>query len=169
MFFVIFWTALVRYTWLSNSSRFFFRQSVLSDVFGLNGRHHWQFSYDAVRAVAVAKRREYVSPLTDDSCTSHQQHFSLTWRSQGWCQGIVSGWFVCPVYLILAPASWGPRPQNHGNYKGWPRLRRIGESVSTSRSGDIGNGLTGHKSEARLLDNSRPSCISSSPMFSGCV
>ena len=42
MFFVIFWTALVRYTWLSNSSRFFFRQSVLSDVFGLNGRHHWQ-------------------------------------------------------------------------------------------------------------------------------
>ena len=37
---------------------FFFRQSVLSDVFGLNGRHHWQ-SNDAVRAVAVAKRREY--------------------------------------------------------------------------------------------------------------
>lgn len=43
---------------------------------------------------------------------------------------------ICPVYLILAPASWGPRLQNHGNYKGWPRLRRIGESVSTSRSGD---------------------------------
>jgi hypothetical protein len=105
---------------------------------------------------------KYVSPLTDDSCTSHQQHFCLTWRSQGWCQGIVSGWFVCPVYLILTPASWGPRLQNHGNCKGWPRLRRIGESVSTSRSGDIGNGLTGHKSEARLLDNSRPSCISSS-------
>ena len=34
MFFVIFWTALVRYTWLSNSSRFFFRQSVLSETFG---------------------------------------------------------------------------------------------------------------------------------------
>ena len=33
---------LVRYTWLSNSSRFFFRQSVLADVFGLYGRHHWQ-------------------------------------------------------------------------------------------------------------------------------
>ena len=47
MFFVIFWTALVRYTWLSNSSRFFFRQSILSDVFGLNGRHYWQ-----LRAVA---------------------------------------------------------------------------------------------------------------------
>ena len=31
--FSCFWTALVRYTWLSNSSRFFFlRQSVLSDV-----------------------------------------------------------------------------------------------------------------------------------------
>ena len=53
MFFVIFWTALVRYTWLSNSSRFFFRQSVLSDVFGLNGRHHWQ-----LRCGAGGCRRE---------------------------------------------------------------------------------------------------------------
>ena len=53
MFFVIFWTALVRYTWLSNSSRFFFRQSVLSDAFGLNGRHHWQ-----LRCGAGGCRRE---------------------------------------------------------------------------------------------------------------
>ena len=56
MFFVIFWTALVRYTWLSNSSRFFsdnqyFRMFLVSmaDIIS-----------DAVRAVAVAKRREYV-------------------------------------------------------------------------------------------------------------
>ena len=56
MFFFIFWTALVRYTWLSNSSRFFsdnqyFRMFLVSmaDIIG---------SYDAVRAVAVAKRRE---------------------------------------------------------------------------------------------------------------
>ena len=41
MFFVIFWTALVRYTWLSISSRFFFRQSVLSDVFGLMAPAVW--------------------------------------------------------------------------------------------------------------------------------
>ena len=44
---------------------FFFRQSVLSDVFGLNGRHAFSSSClcepnDAVRAVAVAKRREYM-------------------------------------------------------------------------------------------------------------
>ena len=41
MFFVIFWNALVRYTWPSNSSRFFPRQSVLSDVFGLNAPAVW--------------------------------------------------------------------------------------------------------------------------------
>ena len=58
MFFVIFWTALVRYTWLSNSSRFFFRQSVLSDVFGLNGRHHWQLRAAAQRCGAGGCRRE---------------------------------------------------------------------------------------------------------------
>ena len=37
------WSAIHGYQIL----RFFFRQSVLSDVFGLNGRHHWQ-----LRAVA---------------------------------------------------------------------------------------------------------------------
>ena len=58
MFFVIFWIALVRYTWLSNSSRFFFRQSVLSDVFGLNGRHHWQLRAAAQRCGAGGCRRE---------------------------------------------------------------------------------------------------------------
>ena len=58
MCFVIFWTALVRYTWLSNSSRFFFRQSVLSDVFGLNGRHHWQLRAAAQRCGAGGCRRE---------------------------------------------------------------------------------------------------------------
>ena len=58
MFFLIFWTALVRYTWLSNSSRFFFRQSVLSDVFGLNGRHHWQLRAAAQRCGAGGCRRE---------------------------------------------------------------------------------------------------------------
>ena len=70
MFFVIFelrWSAMHGYQILRV---FFFRQSVLSDVFGLNGRHHWQLRasrrcennivepYDAVLAVAVAKRRE---------------------------------------------------------------------------------------------------------------
>ena len=58
MFFVIFWTVLVRYTWLSNSSRFFFRQSVLSDDFGLNGRHHWQLRAAAQRCGAGGCRRE---------------------------------------------------------------------------------------------------------------
>ena len=53
MFFVIFWTALVRYTWPSNSSRFFFRQSVLSDVFGLNAPAVW-----AQRCGAGGCRRE---------------------------------------------------------------------------------------------------------------
>ena len=53
MFFVIFWTALVRYTWLSNSSRFFFRQSVLSDVFGLMAPAVW-----AQRCGAGGCRRE---------------------------------------------------------------------------------------------------------------
>ena len=54
MFLVIFWTALVRYTWPSNSSRFFFfRQSVLSDVFGLNAPAVW-----AQRCGAGGCRRE---------------------------------------------------------------------------------------------------------------
>ena len=63
MFFVIFWTALVRYTWLSNSSRFFsnnqyFRMFLVSmaDIIGSYER----LPNDAVRAVAVAKRREYI-------------------------------------------------------------------------------------------------------------
>ena len=61
MFFVIFGTALVRYTWLSNSSRFFpdnqyFRMFLVSmaDIIGSYER----LPNDAVRAVAVAKRRE---------------------------------------------------------------------------------------------------------------
>ena len=56
MFFVIFCTALVRYTWLSILRVFFsdnqyFRMFLVSmaDIIG---------SYDAVRAVAVAKRRD---------------------------------------------------------------------------------------------------------------
>ena len=63
MCFVIFWTALVRYTWLSNSSRFFsdnryFRMILVSmaDIIGSYER----LPNDAVRAVAVAKRREYI-------------------------------------------------------------------------------------------------------------
>ena len=63
MFFVIFWTALVRYTWLSNSSRFFsdnqyFRMFLvpMADIIG----SYEQLPNDAVRAVAVAKRREYM-------------------------------------------------------------------------------------------------------------
>ena len=55
------WSAIHGYQIL----RVFFRQSVLSDVFGLNGRHAFSSSClcepnDAVRAVAVAKRREYI-------------------------------------------------------------------------------------------------------------
>ena len=64
MFFVIFWTALVRYTWLSNSSRFFFSDNQyfrmflvsMADIIGSYER----LPHDAVRAVAVAKRREYL-------------------------------------------------------------------------------------------------------------
>ena len=37
---------------------FFFRQSVLSDVFGLNGRHHWQLRAAAQRCGAGGCRRE---------------------------------------------------------------------------------------------------------------
>jgi len=37
---------------------FFFRQSVLSDVFGLNGRHHWQLRAAAQRCGAGGWRRE---------------------------------------------------------------------------------------------------------------
>ena len=87
MFFVIFWTALVRYTWLSNSSRSFsdnqnFRMFLVSmaDIIGSNPSlnnalrastpplhfplHPWIMPLlcepnDAVWAVAVAKRREY--------------------------------------------------------------------------------------------------------------
>ena len=60
MFFVIFWTALVRYTWLSNSFFFsdnqYFRMFLVSmaDIIGSYER----LPNDAVRAVAVAKRRE---------------------------------------------------------------------------------------------------------------
>ena len=65
MFFVTFWTALVRYTWLSNSARFFFSDNQyfrmflvsMADIIGSYER----LPNDAVRAVAVAKRREYVS------------------------------------------------------------------------------------------------------------
>ena len=63
MFFVIFWTALVRYTWLSNSSRFFFPTISTFGCFWSQWPTSLTVSYerlpnDAVRAVAVAKRRE---------------------------------------------------------------------------------------------------------------
>ena len=66
MCFIIFWTALLRYTWLSNSSRFFsnnqcFRMFLISmaNIIGSYERSRRCKNNDAVRAVAVAKRREY--------------------------------------------------------------------------------------------------------------
>ena len=59
MFFVIFWTALVRYTWLSNSSRFFFSDNQYFRMLLVSMPLLCEPN-DAVRAVAVAKRREYV-------------------------------------------------------------------------------------------------------------
>ena len=75
MFFVIFWTALVRYTWPSNSSRFFFRQSVLSDVFGLNAPAVW-----ARRCGAGGCRREatWISSLLQNAFYSNVQSITST-------------------------------------------------------------------------------------------
>ena len=63
IFFVIFWTALVRYTWLSNSSCFFFSDNqyfrmFLVSVADIIGSYE-RLPNDAVGVVAVAKRREY--------------------------------------------------------------------------------------------------------------
>ena len=54
LFFELRWSAIHGYQIL----RFFFRQSVLSDVFGLNGRHHWQLRAAAQRCGAGGCRRE---------------------------------------------------------------------------------------------------------------
>ena len=49
LFFELRWSAIHGYQILRV---FFFRQSVLSDVFGLNGRHHWQLRAAAQRCGA---------------------------------------------------------------------------------------------------------------------
>ena len=55
LFFELRWSAIHGYQILRV---FFFRQSVLSDVFGLNGRHHWQLRAAAQRCGAGGCRRE---------------------------------------------------------------------------------------------------------------
>ena len=55
LFFELCWSAIHGYQILRV---FFFRQSVLSDVFGLNGRHHWQLRAAAQRCGAGGCRRE---------------------------------------------------------------------------------------------------------------
>ena len=71
---------------------FFFRQSVLSDVFGLNGRHHWQLRAAAQRCGAGGCRREatwileiqYSSKWSNIQNTSKYQatciHLRETWK-----------------------------------------------------------------------------------------
>ena len=86
MFFVIFWTALVRYTWLSNSSRFFsdnqyFRMFLVSmaDIIGSYER----LPNDAVRAVAVAKRREYLTQIPITPNPSWYHSLTTAWGAGG--------------------------------------------------------------------------------------
>ena len=105
MFFVIFWTALVRYTWLSNSSRFFFSDNQyfrmflvsMADIIGSYER----LPNDAVRAVAVAKRREYVDTHTQ---THHMYLLGLLcWHRRPCCLGW-SQWMPwsahAPIWII---------------------------------------------------------------------
>ena len=61
LFFELRWSAIHGYQILRV---FFFRQSVLSDVFGLNGRHHWQ-----LRAVAKVWEQHRENP--HDLVTHH--------------------------------------------------------------------------------------------------
>ena len=95
MFFVIFWTALVRYTWPSNSSRFFFRQSVLSDVFGLNAPAVW-----AQRCGAGGCRRE-ATWIVDNS----GKGFGLTLHP--WALGEKPTWQVGIAAHALRPQGKG--------------------------------------------------------------
>ena len=121
MFFVIFWTALVRYTWPSNSSRFFFRQSVLSDVFGLNAPAVW-----AQRCGAGGCRREatWISLFTDPG---HQQ--GVHWRKsedQGpWCLALAKPHFwklgYCYSHSLVpfscrTPGGSGWQPFTYNDY-----------------------------------------------------
>ena len=96
MFFVIFWIALVRYTWPSNSSRFFFRQSVLCPwIMPLLCEPN-----DAVRAVAVAKRREYCPPVI--------KHGSWT-KKDGRIRdalGFIIAMFDYQIWLVVEPPLW---------------------------------------------------------------
>ena len=87
MFFVLFWTALVRYTWLSNSSRFFsdnqyFRMFLVSmaDIIGSYERS-WRCENNIVQTVAAAqgflsqsdgnRREQWLTSLTVWTVHSH--------------------------------------------------------------------------------------------------
>ena len=124
MFFVIFWTALVRYTWLSNSSLFFsdnqyFRMFLVSmaDIIGSCER----LPNDAVRAVAVAKRREYISQLgwwhshilwkNKSHVPNHQPMENWSWLS----------WFPMITWIV-----WGRTLPGFGG-KTAPEMKRSGK------------------------------------------